>query len=65
VFDEFQEKLAANRSQFYLEIASGSFYGYNRAGAKAVEGTIRNWWRQGMMGGAKAHYDGDRRFFPN
>ena len=58
VFDEFQEKLAANRSQFYLEIASGPFYGYNRPGAIGVEGTIRNWWRQGMMGGAKAHYDG-------
>jgi non-heme chloroperoxidase len=58
VFDEFQKKLAANRSQFYLDIASGPFYGYNRPGANAVEGTIRNWWRQGMMGGAKAHYDG-------
>jgi non-heme chloroperoxidase len=58
VFDEFQEKLAANRSQFYLEIASGPFYGYNRPGANRAEGTIRNWWRQGMMGGAKAHYDG-------
>lgn len=58
VFDEFQEKLAANRSQFYLDVASGPFYGFNRPGAKSVEGIIRNWWRQGMMGGAKAHYDG-------
>lgn len=58
VFDELQVKLAANRSQFYLDIASGPFYGYNRPGANVAEGTIRNWWRQGMMGGIKAHYDG-------
>ena len=50
--------MAANRAQFYLEFASGPFYGYNRPGAKPLEGTIRNWWRQGMMGGVKAHYDG-------
>ncbi|MBA4105225.1 MAG: alpha/beta hydrolase [Pirellula sp.] len=58
VFDDFQAKLAANRSQFYLDIASGPFYGFNRPGANVVEGAIRNWWRQGMMGGIKAHYDG-------
>ncbi|TCP36071.1 alpha/beta hydrolase [Sphingomonas sp. BK235] len=57
VFDGFRSGLAANRAQFYLDIASGPFYGFNRPGAKPVEGTIRNWWRQGMMGGAKAHYD--------
>ena len=49
--------LAANRSQFYLDIAAGPFYNYNKTG-KPAEATIRNWWRQGMMGGAKAHYDG-------
>ena len=58
VFDGLQAQLAANRSQFYCEVASGPFYGYNRPGAKAVQATIWNWWRQGMMGGAKAHYDG-------
>lgn len=58
VFDDLQAQLAANRAQFYLDIASGPFYGFNRPGAKVSEGLIRNWWRQGMMGGAKAHYDG-------
>lgn len=58
VFDDLQAALAANRSQFYLDIASGPFYGFNRPGAKVSEGLIRNWWRQGMTGGAKAHYDG-------
>jgi len=58
VFDGFQAALAANRSQFYRDVASGPFYGYNRPGAKASEAVIQNWWRQGMMGGAKAHYDG-------
>jgi non-heme chloroperoxidase len=58
VFDGFQAQLAANRSQFYREVAAGPFYGYNRPGAKASEAVIENWWRQGMMGGAKAHYDG-------
>jgi non-heme chloroperoxidase len=57
-FDDFQAQLAANRSQFYLDIASGPFYGFNKSGAKVCEGMIRNWWRQGMMGSAKAHYDG-------
>jgi non-heme chloroperoxidase len=58
VFDGFQAQLAANRSQFYRDVAAGPFYGYNRPGAKASEAVIENWWRQGMMGGAKAHYDG-------
>ena len=58
VFDGFQAQLAANRSQFYRDVASGPFYGYNRPGAKSSEAVIENWWRQGMMGGAKAHYDG-------
>jgi len=57
VFDDFQVALAANRSQFYLDVASGPFYNYNKTG-KPAEANIRNWWRQGMMGGAKAHYDG-------
>ncbi len=58
VFDDLQAQLAANRSKFYMDIASGPFYNYNRPGAKPSEPTIHNWWRQGMMGGAKAHYDG-------
>lgn len=58
VFDGLQAQLAANRAQFYYEVASGPFYGYNRPGAKPSQGVIWNWWRQGMMGGAKAHYDG-------
>jgi len=58
VFDGLQAQLAANRSQFYRDVAAGPFYGYNRPGTKASEAVIQNWWRQGMMGGAKAHYDG-------
>jgi non-heme chloroperoxidase len=58
VFDGFQIQLATNRSQFYRDVASGPFYGYNRPGAKSSEAVIQNWWRQGMTGGAKAHYDG-------
>ncbi|CAN7187501.1 alpha/beta hydrolase [Devosia sp. LjRoot16] len=57
VFDGFRSALAANRSQFYLDVASGPFYGFNRPGATVIEGAIRNWWRQGMMGGAQAHYE--------
>jgi non-heme chloroperoxidase len=57
VFDDFQKQLAANRSKFYRDVAEGPFYGYNRSG-KPSEAVIANWWRQGMMGGAKAHYDG-------
>jgi non-heme chloroperoxidase len=58
VFDGFQTALAAGRSQFYRDVAAGPFYGYNKPGAKPSEAVIENWWRQGMMGGAKAHYDG-------
>ncbi len=57
VFDGYRSALAANRAQLYHDIASGPFYGFNREGAKVYPGTIQNWWRQGMMGGAKAHYD--------
>jgi non-heme chloroperoxidase len=58
VFDGFQAQLAANRAQFYRDLASGPFYGFNRPGVEYSEAIIENWWRQGMMGGAKAHYDG-------
>ena len=58
VFDDIQEQVAANRSEFYRELPATAFYGFNRPGAKPVEAIIQNWWRQGMMGGAKAHYDG-------
>ena len=57
VFDDLRKQLAANRAQFYLDVASGPFYGFNRPGAKVSEGIIRNWWRQGMMGGTIAHYE--------
>ncbi|MCW1429703.1 alpha/beta fold hydrolase [Novosphingobium sp. JCM 18896] len=57
VFDSFRKALVDNRAQFFLEVPSGPFYGYNRPGAKVDQGVIQNWWRQGMMGGAKAHYD--------
>jgi len=57
IFDDLRRQLAANRSQFYLDLPSGPFYGFNRPGAKVSQGLIQNWWRQGMMGGAKAHYD--------
>jgi non-heme chloroperoxidase len=57
VFDGLRRDLAANRSRFYLDLASGPFYGYNRPGAEASQAVIWNWWRQGMMGGAKAQYD--------
>jgi len=56
-FDGLRSALAANRSQFYFDLPSGPFYGFNRPGAKVSQGLIYNWWRQGMMGGAKAHYD--------
>jgi non-heme chloroperoxidase len=57
VFDGLRAALAANRSQFYHDLPSGPFYGFNRPGAKVSQGLIYNWWRQGMMGGAKPHYD--------
>jgi non-heme chloroperoxidase len=56
-FDGFRAALAGNRAQFYLDIPTGPFYGFNRPGAKVSEGLIRNWWRQSMMGGVKAGYD--------
>jgi non-heme chloroperoxidase len=58
VFEGLQEQTANRRAAFFYEFAAGPFYGYNRPGAKPQEGVILNWWRQGMMGGAKAHYDG-------
>src|SRR5262249_20587067 len=57
VFDGFRHQLAANRAQFFRDVASGPFYGYNRPGAKVSQPVVDNWWRQGMMGGAKAHHD--------
>jgi len=58
VFDGLQAQLAASRAQFYYDLPAGPFYGYNRPGAKSSQGVMWNWWRQAMMGGAKAHYDG-------
>ena len=57
VFDGFRKALIDNRAQCYLDVPSGPFYGYNRPGANVHQGVIQNWWRQGMMGGAKAHHD--------
>jgi non-heme chloroperoxidase len=62
VFDGLRSALAANRAQFYRDLAGGPFYGFNRPEARPIEGVIQNWWRQGMMGGAKAHYDGIKAF---
>ena len=62
VFDGLRQQLAANRAQFYLDLPSGPFYGFNRPGAQVSQGAIQNWWRQGMMGGAKAHYEGIKAF---
>jgi len=62
VFDGWRNSLAANRAQFFRDVPSGPFYGFNRPGAKSLEGVIENWWRQGMMGGAKAHYDSIKAF---
>ncbi|SCW56077.1 alpha/beta fold hydrolase [Ancylobacter rudongensis] len=62
VFDGFRSALAANRAQFYIDVASGPFYGFNRDGAKVSQGVIDNWWRQGMAGSAKAHYEGIKAF---
>jgi non-heme chloroperoxidase len=62
VFDGFRAALAANRAQFFLDVASGPFYGFNRPGAKVSQGVIDNWWRQGMMGAANAHYEGIKAF---
>jgi non-heme chloroperoxidase len=57
VFDGYRAALAANRAQFYIDVPAGPFYGFNRPGAKVIQGASDNWWRQGMMGGVKAHYD--------
>ncbi|RWG59113.1 MAG: alpha/beta hydrolase [Mesorhizobium sp.] len=57
VFDGFRSALTANRAQFFRDVPAGPFYGFNRPGATVSEGVVDNWWRQGMMGGAKAHYD--------
>ncbi|AHK04001.1 MULTISPECIES: alpha/beta fold hydrolase [Rhizobium/Agrobacterium group] len=62
VFDGFRSALAANRAQFFLDVASGPFYGFNRPDAKVSQGVIDNWWRQGMMGSAVAHYEGIKAF---
>jgi non-heme chloroperoxidase len=62
VFDGLRKSLADNRAQFYLDFASNPFYGFNRPGAKPIPGVIQNWWRQGMMGSAKAHYEGIKAF---
>jgi non-heme chloroperoxidase len=62
VFDGLRTALAANRAEFYLEFASGPFYGFNRPNAKVSQGVIQNWWRQGMIGSAKAHYEGIKAF---
>lgn len=62
VFDGLRKQLAANRAQFYLDLPTGPFYGFNRPGAAISQGVIQNWWRQGMIGGAKAHYDGIKAF---
>lgn len=62
VFDGFREALVNNRAQFFLDVPSGPFYGFNREGAEVSEGLINNWWRQGMVGGAKAQYDSIKAF---
>ena len=62
VFDGFRKALADNRAQFFLDVPSGPFYGFNREGATVHQGVIRNWWRQGMEGSAKAHYEGIKAF---
>jgi non-heme chloroperoxidase len=62
VFNEFRTALASNRAQFFRDVPSGPFYGFNRKGAAVHEGMIQNWWRQGMIGSAKAHYDGIKAF---
>ena len=62
VFDSFRQALVANRAQFFLDVPSGPFYGFNRDGAQVSQGLINNWWRQGMEGGAKAQYDSIKAF---
>jgi non-heme chloroperoxidase len=62
VFDGLRKALAENRAQFYVDVPTGPFYGFNRDGAKVYPGVIQNWWRQGMMGSTKAHYEGIKAF---
>jgi non-heme chloroperoxidase len=62
VFDGFRTALAANRSKFYVDIPAGPFYGFNRPGVETIQPIVDNWWRQSMMGGAKAQYDGVKAF---
>jgi non-heme chloroperoxidase len=63
VFDsDFRDRIAADRSQYYLDVPAGPFYGFNRPGAKTVPGLVQNWWRQAMMGSAQAHYEGVKAF---
>lgn len=62
VFDGLRKGVADNRAQFFHDVPSGPFYGFNRPGVKPLPGVIGNWWRQGMMGSAKAHYDGIKAF---
>jgi non-heme chloroperoxidase len=62
VFDGLRKALADNRAQFFLDLPTGPFYGFNRSGAEISQGVIQNWWRQGMMGSAKAHYEGIKAF---
>jgi len=62
VFDGFRKGVAENRAQMFLDVPAGPFYGFNRPEAKVYPGVVQNWWRQGMMGSAKAHYDGIKAF---
>jgi non-heme chloroperoxidase len=62
VFDGIRAGVAGNRAQFFRDFASSAFYGFNRPGVEPQEGVIQNWWRQGMTGSAKAHYDGIKAF---
>ncbi|MBB4840000.1 non-heme chloroperoxidase [Sphingomonas kyeonggiensis] len=62
VFDGLRSALAANRAQFFRDLPAGPFYGFNRPGMETIEGTVDNWWRQGMMGSALAHYEGIKAF---
>jgi non-heme chloroperoxidase len=62
VFDGFRKGVADNRTQFFTDVPAGPFYGFNRPGAKTLPGVVQNWWRQGMAGSAKAHYEGIKAF---
>ncbi|WP_028747613.1 alpha/beta fold hydrolase [Rhizobium mesoamericanum] len=62
VFDGIRKAVAENRAQLFVDFPTGPFYGFNREGAKVYSGVIQNWWRQGMMGSVKAHYDGIKAF---